>query len=204
MFDHALSTQQIAVISALSTGATMTYAAEQAGVHRNTILNWRRNLIPFQHALADAQYDRALVFREAVEAHLDLAVQTIHNLLSDPNTPASVRLKAALAVISLASTPPAPKRQTVLEIEKLHLADPPASPAPKNAQPCTTQNPVGPSPSAAPRENSAEIPPAVHNPAQSPRTVPPKPGRNESCPCGSGLKYKRCCLDKPNSLGLAA
>lgn len=23
----------------------------------------------------------------------------------------------------------------------------------------------------------------------------PKPGRNESCPCGSGLKYKRCCLN---------
>ena len=21
-------------------------------------------------------------------------------------------------------------------------------------------------------------------------------GRNESCPCGSGLKYKRCCLEK--------
>lgn len=21
-------------------------------------------------------------------------------------------------------------------------------------------------------------------------------GRNDPCPCGSGLKYKRCCLDK--------
>jgi hypothetical protein len=25
----------------------------------------------------------------------------------------------------------------------------------------------------------------------------PKIGRNEPCPCGSGLKYKRCCLGKP-------
>ncbi|HEY7321830.1 MAG TPA: SEC-C metal-binding domain-containing protein [Candidatus Binatia bacterium] len=24
----------------------------------------------------------------------------------------------------------------------------------------------------------------------------PKIGRNEPCPCGSGLKYKRCCLNK--------
>jgi tetratricopeptide (TPR) repeat protein len=24
----------------------------------------------------------------------------------------------------------------------------------------------------------------------------PKVGRNEPCPCGSGKKYKRCCLDK--------
>src|SRR5262245_17682055 len=23
-----------------------------------------------------------------------------------------------------------------------------------------------------------------------------KPGRNKPCPCGSGTKYKRCCLDK--------
>jgi len=25
-----------------------------------------------------------------------------------------------------------------------------------------------------------------------------KIGRNDSCPCGSGLKYKKCCIDKPN------
>jgi len=24
----------------------------------------------------------------------------------------------------------------------------------------------------------------------------PKPGRNELCHCGSGLKYKKCCLNK--------
>jgi uncharacterized protein YecA (UPF0149 family) len=24
----------------------------------------------------------------------------------------------------------------------------------------------------------------------------PKTGRNDPCPCGSGLKYKKCCLDK--------
>ncbi|NOR22499.1 MAG: hypothetical protein GQ476_07440, partial [Candidatus Aminicenantes bacterium] len=23
-----------------------------------------------------------------------------------------------------------------------------------------------------------------------------KPGRNDPCPCGSGLKYKKCCLGK--------
>lgn len=25
----------------------------------------------------------------------------------------------------------------------------------------------------------------------------PKIGRNEPCPCGSGAKYKKCCLGKP-------
>jgi SEC-C motif domain protein len=27
----------------------------------------------------------------------------------------------------------------------------------------------------------------------APRLQPWKPGRNQDCPCGSGLKYKRCC-----------
>ena len=25
-----------------------------------------------------------------------------------------------------------------------------------------------------------------------------KIGRNEKCPCGSGIKFKKCCLDKVN------
>ncbi|MGY8733817.1 MAG: SEC-C metal-binding domain-containing protein, partial [Pirellulales bacterium] len=28
------------------------------------------------------------------------------------------------------------------------------------------------------------------------RNVGPKVGRNDSCPCGSGKKYKKCCLGK--------
>jgi uncharacterized protein YchJ len=39
----------------------------------------------------------------------------------------------------------------------------------------------------------------VHNPAQSMilpfRRESPKIGRNEPCPCGSGRKYKMCCID---------
>jgi hypothetical protein len=33
---------------------------------------------------------------------------------------------------------------------------------------------------------------SAHRPARS-----NKIGRNEPCPCGSGKKYKRCCIDKP-------
>src|SRR5487761_2055397 len=98
MLDYALSAQQIEVISALSNGATMTTAADQAGVHRNTIANWRRNQLPFQHALSHAQYDRAMLFREKAEALVDVAIQPLQAILADPKAPASVRLKAALAV----------------------------------------------------------------------------------------------------------
>lgn len=37
-----------------------------------------------------------------------------------------------------------------------------------------------------------QIPPAQGEDART----RPKPGRNDPCPCGSGLKYKKCCLGK--------
>jgi hypothetical protein len=37
----------------------------------------------------------------------------------------------------------------------------------------------------------------TQSPMQSPAAAPPrKIGRNEPCPCGSGRKYKHCCLNK--------
>lgn len=43
-------------------------------------------------------------------------------------------------------------------------------------------------------------------PAEASAAVPgftlrtgPRAGRNDPCPCGSGLKYKRCCADKPEA-----
>lgn len=47
----------------------------------------------------------------------------------------------------------------------------------------------------------AAPPEIVHNSAQ-PALAPyrreePKTGRNEPCPCGSGRKFKQCCLNKP-------
>ena len=65
--DYRLSPQQFAFISALSSGVNTTRAAEQAGIHRNTMNVWRRDSPPFQHALAEALADRA--------------AETIHELL---------------------------------------------------------------------------------------------------------------------------
>jgi len=180
MTDSGLSAQQIAVIDALSNGVTATEAAAQAGIHRNTINNWRRNELAFQFALADAQYDRALFHRERAESLVDQAYATLEALLADPNTPASVRLKAALYILDKASTPPPPKSQVQLDLQKVRVD------------------------TSSPMHN-------VHNSAQSAQPKPqpirrehPKIGRNEICPCGSGLKYKRCCLNKPPEEARAA
>ena len=35
---------------------------------------------------------------------------------------------------------------------------------------------------------------AHHSPAQTPLRAAAQPGRNEPCPCGSGKKFKQCCL----------
>jgi len=46
---------------------------------------------------------------------------------------------------------------------------------------------------AAEEKRGASMPAAV---SSQPVRVTPKPGRNDPCPCGSGRKYKKCCIDK--------
>lgn len=201
MSDLALSPQQLQVVCALSSGATAVEAAAQAGVHRNTIAGWRRNFLPFQHALAEAQYDRALLFREKMEAQVDLAIAAIRAILADPAAPPSVRLKAAIAVIGMAVTPPPPRKQVQLEIQHGNVAF--DTPLPNAAD---AHNPAQAEPAAAPQPSrpAPETIPPVHKNAQSAspdhpqtfRRAAPKIGVNEPCPCGSSKKYKRCCLNK--------
>jgi hypothetical protein len=66
---------------------------------------------------------------------------------------------------------------------------PPAAEAP--AAPAPT-----PAPAPAPAPRPAPQPPMAGpmRPAAPARpTGQPKPGRNDDCPCGSGIKYKKCC-----------
>jgi transposase-like protein len=157
MVDFGLSAQQIQVIDALSNGATMSAAAAQAGVHRNTVANWRRNILPFQYALSHAQYDRAMLFREQAEALVDQAYATLASLLTDPKTPASVRLKAALFLIEKATTPAPQKEQVPLDIEKIRVS---------HAEPVTV-------------DQNLHIVHPVHNAAQKCTKNPPSPAEAE-------------------------
>jgi uncharacterized protein YecA (UPF0149 family) len=176
MSEAIFTPQQTAALDALVTGATLTQAAEQAGVHRNTIANWRRESADFQMALANAQYDRALYFREKAESMADLAFEAIRSVLTDPKASPSTRLKAALAILKTVSTQMEPQKKVKVTAEDILDAELPARP-----------------------EN-------LHNPAQPPdppktiRHLHPEPGRNELCPCGSNLKYKRCCLNKTKAV----
>jgi len=53
-----------------------------------------------------------------------------------------------------------------------------------------------------PAATNSEI---VHNSAQQPVRVPSGPARNSNCPCGSRLKFKRCCANRsPQTAPVAA
>ncbi len=161
-----LSPVQEKVIAAITGGATQQAAAAAAGIHRNTIANWRRTSPLFHEALAQAQYDKAIFVREQAENQVADAFAAIHAILTDPAAPCSARLNAAKYIIEKASTPPPPQPEVAHDF-----------------QPCAQ-------------------PEIVHNPAQN-RPSPtvhsiPEVGRNSPCPCGSTLKFKRCCLGKSN------
>ncbi len=74
--------------------------------------------------------------------------------------------------------------------------DAPAAPAPTDGGAPAAQAPAAPpappAAPAAPAPAPAAMRPAAPPPAQRPGTQP-KPGRNDDCPCGSGIKYKKCC-----------
>jgi transposase-like protein len=188
MNDLPFSNQMFQVIDALLSGANLTQAAAAAGVHRNTVANWRRNSPEFQQALAQAQSDRDFLYRERAADLADLAFTSLREILSDPKAPPSVRLKAATFIIQTA-------------MPTLNKAD---KPRPFNHlfnAPSNSDVPAPPEEADAQEKLAQECTTAkMHNHAQKQepyRRSEPKIGRNEPCPCGSGMKYKRCCLNKP-------
>ena len=95
-----LSPDQARVAEALAEGATITAAAEAAGLHRSTIHNWFRECKPFRNAVEDARDDAMENMREEMKELYKLALKTLKNLIQDPKASPSVRLRAALAIVT--------------------------------------------------------------------------------------------------------
>lgn len=170
--DRALSPTQQQVLGLILAGSTARAAAETAGVHRNTVANWLCSA-EFRQALAYAQYEKAIFFREQAESLATDAHNAIRAMLADAAIPANVRLNAALAMIDRAGAamPPLPEE-----------------PAP---MPAIVHKKA---------QISAQVPAELQSEPNSALPGAPfldgKIGRNEVCPCGSGMKFKRCCLGK--------
>jgi transposase-like protein len=195
---YGLPPAQEQVLAAIVGGATMKAAAEAASIHRNTISYWRQTSLLFREALSQAQYDKAIFVREEAENHVADSFAAIHAILTKPEASDSARLNAAKYIIDKASTPPPPKPEVIYIPQTV-----PASTLPGAKQEFVHSNAQSPAPkTSAAAAQAAPKPVIVHSNAQTEasQTVrsAPKVGRNEPCPCGSGLKFKRRCLGKTN------
>ncbi len=171
-----LTPTQAEVLKLLAAGSTVSAAARQGGVHRSTIHLWTRHHPPFSRALLAARQYRAEALLDELSDLSELALDTFRQLLSDPNTPAATRLKAAMEIVKLVQN----QRPTELAklksdlatdrvFEEMHLA----------SVAHTSASPISPSPRT--NQNMEE------------KEQEKQPVRNAPCPCGSRLKYKRCC-----------
>ncbi len=181
--DTILSPVQAQVIASLAQGRTITDASHDAGLHRTTIHHWFRTEPMFKTAFEAAQREYVETLHDGMRDLAARAVETLRNLLDDPNTPPAVRLRTALAILQRPHFPKqgwhlpehieSPREQEVINQLTEIEADYRAMRMSEALQAKCTSN---------------------HNPSVSAGTPPSPPiARNAPCPCGSGNKYKRCC-----------
>ena len=80
--------------------------AKTCNIHRTTIHYWKRSSTEFADTLHDACWENADHWRAASNQRAEAALALIDTFLSDPKTPATVRLKAALHILNAATAPP--------------------------------------------------------------------------------------------------
>jgi hypothetical protein len=188
----SLSPVQAQVVAALAQGRTITTAAAEAGVHRNTIHNWFHEPV-FKTTVESAQTEYVAILRDGMRDLAALALQNLRSLLEDPKTPPSVRLRTVLALLQRPQYPQPewhlpvrieePRRQQVMDNLAELRADYDTMRMAEALQ-------ASAAPIHEPRPQGAVI--AKHQEPQQPPNSAPI-ARSAPCPCGSGLKYKRCC-----------
>jgi hypothetical protein len=185
--DPDLSPAQHHVLSLLAQGVSTTEAAAAAGVHRNTVGTWRRTNPAFARELEFAARERSMFWHDQAAALAEKAVTVLSEILDDTTASPALRLRAALKVIDLASDPqPGPMKAfptSAAEAEAVH------------GRTLLLHSLMNES------ENTENVQHSAQSCTAPSRAQPirrdPEPGRNRPCPCRSGLKYKRCCLNRP-------
>jgi len=172
----SLTPKQDQVLALIASGFNATTAAEHAGVHRNTIAYWLRSP-EFREALEHARGEKEILYWDQAEVLAAEAIHKLRALADDPQSPATVRLRATLAMLDHA--------QRFLP-DTCAIINAPAAPAEdENEEKRETVH-----------KNAQKTERSEDHPLAPAREARPKPGRNDLCPCGSGIKFKRCCLGK--------
>ena len=97
-----MNPKQAHVLNALVSGASITAAAQAAGVDRSTVYAWQRTIPAFNETLDKALAERADNLREAMVDLSKDALATVRQILTSNFAPPSVRLKAALKILDTA------------------------------------------------------------------------------------------------------
>ena len=155
---------QIQVLQCLVASQSVTAAANEAGLHRTTVHLWTRTHPDFARALLALRQNRADRLVDELGDLADLAINTFRQILSDEKAPAAARLKAAMEVVKLVES----QRPTTLSTA---LSDP----------------------AFEKLDTDLRIAELIAVPAKPTFNTANTVGRNAPCPCGSPLKYKRCC-----------
>jgi transposase-like protein len=190
--DPTLTPQQHHVLSLLAQGVSITAAAAAVGVHRNTVANWRRTVPAFARELDYACRERSLYWHDQAADLAQKAIEVIGTILHNESAAPSLRLRAAMKILAIASDPqPAPLKPfptSAAEAEAI------------TGRAMLLQTLVNESESSSLQNEN------LHNSAQSAQNCttqtvrrPHQPGRNSPCPCKSGLKFKRCCASQAHA-----
>ncbi|HXN48874.1 MAG TPA: SEC-C metal-binding domain-containing protein [Bryobacteraceae bacterium] len=138
-----LSPIQAQVVAALAQGRSVTRAAAAAGIHRSTIHNWIRSSKEFRDAVNQARSHFFECVNEQLNELSAAALDTLRQMLTSPDTPPSLRLHTALAVLERPGNRD-PGWQVPLPVGR--VMEPAPEPVVRNPQP-----PVAAIPASAPR-----------------------------------------------------
>lgn len=184
------------VVVLLAAGRSVTAAAAETGLHRSTIHNWLNHDPRFAGQVRSARAEYGETLRDKLRDQSARALDTLTELMADPKTPASVRLRAALAILERPRFPepgwnlpePVETAQESRMLEQLAVVNAGyramRESSARDAQVRKLQGAL-----AETRQKSTLFD------TNSGFSVTPaaQPSRNSLCPCGSGQKYKRCC-----------
>lgn len=222
-----LSPAQARVALSLASGASLSHAARSSGVGRTTIYAWLKDNPHFSAAIEHAKMEYIATLRDRVRDLSAKALDTLDAILDDPSVHPSVRLKAALAVLNRPHFPdqgwhlpektnhPGDEQalETLAQLEFSHRQVLYAKSVLANTTTAANDSPEPASPASGRQTPTVQSDSLHRQTGTQPHTSgqktqpvrsTPRPGRNEPCPCGSGLKFKRCCLNKPQFAFTAA
>ena len=93
--------KQTAALIALSESTSLTEAAAKAGISPRTLYSYIHDDIEFSQEYKSIQEQAIIAVTENMAGCVDSAISAIKDIVESDKTPAAVRLKAAIAILSI-------------------------------------------------------------------------------------------------------